>query len=537
MEAKYSILGYIGLLCLVVSLLGWAILTMFVHWFVITFLVLGVLGILAFASQNVEYIQYRLTKKSTAAGANMFVSVVIFGAIVVFLQILLTRHSTIFDMTEAKKFSLASQTIQLLEGMEEPINMLYLENPTDPGATTRAKELMDLYKHYSDELTSEIIDPEREPEKVEELAPVSLGAIYLQKGAAHEKVSPVDENNLTNAFMKLVKGGSRVVYFTTGHDESSIESQETNGLFAMNQILTEEGYEPKELQLYTMESVPDDAVAVVIAGPKKPFFEPEFDALKNYLDQGGKVFVMLDPERETGLDQFFADNYGIEFGNDWIVEYNPMMKLFGGSPNAPMAAEMGDHPIMQAFKNGMQAMTFPIVQSVKLKTSMPEGITGTEILKTSESSWIEKDLAAIRQSGTVGKDPGDEVGPISLAVAVSKPIENAGAPDEGSADDENSEDNVEELDAAPEMRIVAFGDANFAQNSNYRSSMDLFTNTVNWLSQQEDLISIRPKDDSGQPIMVSVVSAKMLFYTSLIITPGIVAIFGAFICLRRRYRG
>lgn len=536
MEAKFSFLGYIGLLCLVIGLLGWAIITQ-MHWFVILFLILGGLSLLGFASMNVEYLKYRLTKKSTAAGANMFVSVIIFGAIIVFIQILLTRHSSIFDMTEAKKFSLATQTTQLLEGIEEPINMLYLENPQDPGGATRAKELMELYKHYSDELTYEMIDPEREPEKVEELAPVSYGAIYLQKGAVHEKVSPIDENNLTNAFLKLVKGGSKVIYFTTGHDEGGLESQEPAGMFAMNQVLTEEGYEPKELQLYTMDSVPEDAVAVVIAGPRKPFFEPELEALKNYLDQGGKVFVMLDPERDTGLDAFFAENYGIVFGNDWIVEFNPLMRLLNTSPNQPMAAEMGDHPIMQAFQNGMQAMSFPIVQSVKLSPTMPEGMTGTEILKTGAQSWIKTDLEEIKRTKLIDPNPlpGEERGPVSLAVAVSKPIEVTDSPDE--SEEEITDDNVEKLDETPEMRIVAFGDANFAQNSNYRSSMDLFTNAVNWLSQQEDLISIRPKDDSGQPVMVSVVSAKMLFYTSLIITPGVVAAFGTFICLRRRYRG
>ncbi len=540
MQVKYSILGYLGLLFLIIGLLAWAIVTELTTLAVV-FMSLGGVVLLAYISINISYLVQKITGKTAVAGANMFISIVIFGAIVVFLEMILTRHSQKIDMTEAKKFSLASQTIQLLEGLEEPINMLYLENPSDPGATQNVKDMMELYQHHSSEVTYEIIDPERQPEKVEELAPVTLGAIYLQKGDVHEKVSPVDENNLTNAFLKIAKGGNRVVYFTTGHDESGLESQENNGLFAMNQVLSEEGYEPKDLQLYTEGSVPDDAVAVVIAGPQKPFFEPELDALKTYLDAGGKLFVMIDPEKNTGVEKLLEEHYGIVFGNNWVVENNPFMRMFGGSPNAPVISEVEEHPITSAFSNGVPAIMFPIVQSVRLKEELPEGVEGTEILKTSSESWIETDLEEIRRTSSVELNTGiDERGPVPIAVTVSKPIEDGGAveeTDDSLEEEDSTEDNVEELDVTNEMRIVAFGDSNFAQNANYRNSMDLFSNCVNWLARQEDMISIRPKDDSGQPIMVSQFDANKLFYTSMIITPGAVAIFGAFVCIRRRYRG
>ena len=87
------------------------------------------------------------------------------------------------------------------------------------------------------------------------------------------------------------------------------------------------------------------------------------------------------------------------------------------------------------------------------------------------------------------------------------------------------------------MRVVVFGDSDFIQNDRYLSSSDLLINAVNWLVQQEDMISIRAKDDSGQPIVLDAQKANVIFYMTLIVFPLMVALFGLFMVIWKRVRG
>ena len=72
----------------------------------------------------------------------------------------------------------------------------------------------------------------------------------MKKGERREKVVPISENNLTNAILKLVKSGEKIVYFTTGHDEPKIETtpDDEKGVAGIKDMLQEEGYKAKDLQ-------------------------------------------------------------------------------------------------------------------------------------------------------------------------------------------------------------------------------------------------------------------------------------------------
>lgn len=543
MHSKYTLLGILGLILVVIGLLVWAIITQFTPYSV-TPLVLGGVLLLAYALINVGFLSHKVTGRAAVEGTNMAIGVVIVLAIIVFLQMILTKYHTQFDLTQAKKFSLSSQTIQTLRGLKDELTFQYLINPSSPGETQNAKDLMDLYHFQTDKVKIEVIDPEKDPAKVQELAPVTLAAIYVRKGSQHEKVSPVDENNLTNAIMKLVKGGGRIVYFSTGHGERAFtDDTDRDGLSGMKKLLAEEGYEVKELQIASSDQVPADAVAVVVAGPQRPFFETEIATLENYLKYGGRMLVMLDPKTDSGLEKFFTDKFGVVFGDNYIVDNNPLMRLFGGgNPLSPMIGATETHPIVEAFKEGVPAMPFPIAQSVKLAEPLPTGEQGTIFIKTGKTAWGETDIQGLKTNNTAKFDEGaDEQGPIGLGVAITKPAEakvadasQAEATPEVKAETEPGE---EKKDEKPETRLVVYGDSDFATNKLVNNSYDLFINSINWLAKQEDLISIRPKEDSGQPVMISNVKANFVRYTSLLVLPLFVGIIGIAINVTKRMRG
>lgn len=504
----------------------------------IVFLVLGVLGTGAFVGLNYAEVLKAIQGRSAYEGFNMFFGIAVALVLTVVLYMLFDRRNVTLDYTEIQKFTLAPYTYNLLENLDEDIQLQYILNPVMIAQNTQAEDLMRLYSDFSDRVAYEIIDPEKEPQKINDIAPVTMGSIYVRRGELNEKVSPINENNLTNAILKINQGEQEVVYFTTGHGEPSIEdTQNGEAIGLMAGMLTDEGYDVQSIALFEMDSVPEDAAAIVIAGPRRPFIETELATLKQFMNEGGDVILFIDPlplgqSIASGLEEFLFTNYGILLGENWVIENNPLAQMFGGEPQAPMISMVEPHPITDAFAGSAQAIFFPIVRSVQATESAPEGLEIVEIISTSAQSWGETDLADLAATGEVGNDAGiDLQGPVPIAVAASMEVESdveVETAEEAEAEaTEMEEAGAETLDTADEMRLVVFGDSDFITNNYYQRSFDLFVNSVNWLSQQEDMISIRPKDDSGEPIVLTTVQANTLFYIPIIVIPGLVAVLGA----------
>jgi ABC-type uncharacterized transport system involved in gliding motility auxiliary subunit len=85
-------------------------------------------------------------------------------------------------------------------------------------------------------------------------------------------------------------------------------------------------------------------------------------------------------------------------------------------------------------------------------------------------------------------------------------------------------------------RIVAYGSSSFAAN-NYVGAFgnrDLFLNTVSWLAEEEDLISIRPREAKSTPIFLTPVQAAVFRWVPIGLTPLAIAMIGSVVWIRRR---
>jgi ABC-type uncharacterized transport system involved in gliding motility auxiliary subunit len=145
-------------------------------------------------------------------------------------------------------------------------------------------------------------------------------------------------------------------------------------------------------------------------------------------------------------------------------------------------------------------------------------------VESSPRSWAESDLKALLSSGTI--DPkGDKPGPVSLAAAVQ-----TGPPMPDPSKPEESETQK------PETRVVVFGDSDFAGNAGVgiQGNRDLFLNTVGWLSQQENLISIRAKAADDRRLTLTSAQQANIMWIVMLGIPA--AIFGMGIYSWRRRR-
>ena len=130
-------------------------------------------------------------------------------------------------------------------------------------------------------------------------------------------------------------------------------------------------------------------------------------------------------------------------------------------------------------------------------------------------------------------DKGDLAGPVSLAAAVSAPATDAPPPAPVPAAADGSKPPEP---SKPETRIVVFGDSDFVANRylGIPGNKDLFLNSVNWLAQQENLISIRPRDPESRGVTLTAERAQIIFWLSILIIPGLILALGVQTWWRRR---
>ncbi len=94
----------------------------------------------------------------------------------------------------------------------------------------------------------------------------------------------------------------------------------------------------------------------------------------------------------------------------------------------------------------------------------------------------------------------------------------------------------EAADGAPKARVAVFGDADFASNASLTlgANQDLFLNAVNWLTEEEALVGIRPLPPAVRSVVLSPVQSGLLFWTSVVFLPGAVVLAGVLVWWRRR---
>ena len=466
----------------------------------------------------------RQARFGTLAAASILVVFAILAAI----NYLSTRHNKRWDLTAAHQFSLSDQTKKVLQDLKEPVKIRVFARSDD---FQRFRDRLDEYAYQSKQVSTEYIDPEKRPGVAQQLGVTALGTVVIEYKGRNEKVNSEGEQELTNALIKVIQGRQPKVYFTQGHGEKDTVSADRGGYNAIVAGLTSGNFVVDKVVLAQQGAVPDDADVLVIAGPKTDFLAPELDAVKAYLTKGGKVLVLLDPvlkvdqPQPAGLQALLKD-WGIEAGNDIVLDVSGMGRLsLGTDESVPVAASYPAHPITENFN---LITAYPLARSMSPVEGSVNGHTAQKIVETSKSSWAETNLKSLTGGQPAKQDEGDEPGPVTLASAVSAPATVTPAPKTAAKEGDNPK--------PAETRIVAVGDSDFASNGalGVSGNRDLFLNTVNWLAQQENLISIRPRDPEDRRITLTADQERRIFYLTVLIVPGLVLLAGVQTWWRRR---
>ena len=511
--------------------------------------------------------------RATEAGTNAIfatISVLIILALINFLAI---RYQTRIDFTENQKFTLSPQTIEVLENLEQPVKLWIFDRGENPQYT----QLIENYQRQANgKFRFELVDPQTQPGKANQFGVKQLGEIHLQTGEKKEviisrQLEPLTESKLTNSIENIL--GSKIlnIYFLQGHGERELVDGQKGFSEAIN-ALENKNYIIESINLANISQVPEDADVLIIAGPQREFLEAEVTVLKAYLEAGGGVFIMLDPSTNPGLNDLFEE-WGVLVDDRLAIDDPKIGRLVGLDPWVVLVTSYGEHPITNNFGNGISL--YPFARPIESKSV--DGITESPLIWTNDQSWAETDLRGQLQFNQ-GRD---RLGPLSLGVAFARsstvgesgqtesditpipplPGQPPNEPEETSTSELEIEkettsaevisplpgqppselepqEMVEKLEnESEEARLVVLGNSQFATNGWFEQQLnrDVFLNSVTWLSKpEEQALSISPKKTTNRRIAMSLVTARFLSWTAIIILPLLAFTIGGILWWRRR---
>ena len=466
--------------------------------------------LLYYAIERPRAIKAFFAGRSARYGGGTLAMTVVFLAIVVLINWLagMDRLNQRLDLTESKQFSLAPQTIKVLTELDRPVRILafYQAGQGQEQITT----LLSQFAKYNPNLTYEFIDPNLRPGEARTYDVQYAGTTIVESGNKRQTIMGSTEGDLISGIIKVTRGDTKKVYFLAGHGEASIDGTDQAGYSSAKAALTAENYKVEPLALMSTGLVPGDAAVVVLAAPRTPMQPQELQALLNYLDAGGKAMLLAEPQRMAGLTEL-ADRFGVEIGKGVIIE--TAQNLYG-DPLVPVVAGQG-YLYSDITRNMPAATILPAATMVRAKQGGQPNpkYTVTPLVQTTDRAYMKTDLTSTRPQF----DPAVDVkGPVPMAVTVST------APDPAAT-----------AGSEPKKltRIAIIGDADFVSNNaiSLEGNRDFFVNSVNWLAEEESLISVRAKENTDRRLTLTGSSLILVGVGSVVLLPVLVLVVGAVI--------
>jgi ABC-type uncharacterized transport system involved in gliding motility auxiliary subunit len=457
---------------------------------------------------NTQLLKARQTKY--AAYATIYILVVI--AAIAIVNVLANRYNKSYDATANKRYSLSEQTAKIVKGLKPDATITYFDQSAQ---FQHAKDLLSQYSDLSTKVHVDYIDPDKKPQEARQAGIKNYGTAIVQVGDKKEEAKSMTEEGITGAFIRVLKNKTRTVCFVAGSGEHQIEDSDRNGYSNFKELVGKDNYESKSIDLLQKAEVANDCTALVVAGPTRDYQQPEVDALKKYVEDGGRVLFMLDPPLKIGRSEI-ADNdvltnllqsWGVTMNKDLILDLNPIGQLAGLGPQVALVTSYDSQPIVNGMKG--TATGFPLSRSIEIKNA--DKTTVQKMFSSSSTSLATNNLSS---PAIDPNDPKNKKGPLTIAAA--------GTYNTGKQDSQG--------------RFVVIGSSSWAANSfmKFNGNSDLALNTIDWLASDEDLISIRPKPEEDRRITMTRAQLNWVRISSQFLLPLVVVFAGVSVWWRRR---
>jgi ABC-type uncharacterized transport system involved in gliding motility auxiliary subunit len=480
-----SNIGKIGFLlaalCLVVVAAIRFILGAWIPFLYLLVALAGVALIVSFISDRKLYLEF-FTLRTTKHGMNMGVLILLVLGFLVCVNYVSVRHNKTWDLTQEKLNSLSDQSKKVLSSLKSDVTVKIFYKGSDAlGERQQARQAFEIYQenssHFKVDYINAYVNNMLAQEYLASLPDRDQQGVFVFIDHDGKKIrvqEPYGEEQITQALVKATRRGERKIYFIEGHGERELDSESQQGLKAFKQEMESASYQVATLNLYDKAEIPGDAAMVAIIGPKQPYLDNEIAVLKKYVQGGGKLLLALDPGENQNLSQL-ARQLGVDFKNNYVINLDPLTRQ--ASATALGIEFDRTSPITSPLLEGKTLTLFDLSSELEVEKTKDAKITVTPLVKSAPTSFVMNEL--------------------KKAVINTK--------------DQNSyplymfSKGTLEGDGAKEFTAVVVGDSDFFTNRFFLvgSNRDLAMNTLASLTDQGDLISIRPKVAKGTKVLLT----------------------------------
>jgi len=437
--------------------------------------------------------------------------VVLFLAVVGLLGWLSQLNPLSIDLSANQRNSLSAETIRLVRSLQHPVEITIFISPINDNREV-LERLFERYQHQQPLVKFRSLNPDLAPELLRQYDIRSDGEVLIEYQGRSEKISQVSEAKVTNAIQRLVRLGDRWLVFLQGHGERNPYSESNHDFSVFASRLAGHGFTIENLSLTQTNSIPQNTDVLVIASPQVALLPGEIELIQEYIERGGSLLWLADTGQTIDSMELISDQLTIEFLPGVIVD--PNAQLLGlNRIDFALVANYPRHPVTQ----GSDSLSlFPQAQALEY-----HGETNTwqqrSFLLSSDASWNETGSI----SGEVFKGDNDDEtpGPLDIGMTLSASHE----PDDA---------------AQFEQRIAIVGDADFLSNRylGNGSNLEIGLNLMNWLSHDDNLISISPRAAPDTLLELSQTQQIIIGLGFLLILPLLLFGSGLTIWLKRRNR-
>ncbi len=435
---------------------------------------------------------------------------ILFTGIIGMLAWLSTQYVYQADWTTGTRNSVSADTRRLLDGMEHPVSISAFVHD-DELLRSQIRGLIASYQRVKDDITLEFINPDKEPARARELGITGGGAIIIRYLDRSETIQTLNEQQLTNALLRLTRQSERWIVFLTGHGERRTVGTTNHGLGIFTRELERKGLNTHTVNLAESD-IPANTSLVVIASPRVDLLPGETEKLLRYIEQGGNLLWLAEPGGLHGLEPLAARLGFSLLPGVVVVDINSRM-LDTEDPTFVAITGYPRHEVTHA----MSAVTiYPEVAALEINDS--DTWNAVPLLTTQAHFWTE--LGKDREKPRFDRDSDERAGPLDIGVIFTRP---------------RTDESGENL---PMQRVIVIGDGDFLSNTylGNAGNLGLGLSMVQWLSHDDAALNIQIESAPDTRLELGKVAQALIVFGFLMGLPVLLLLTGIAVWLLRRRR-
>jgi len=399
------------------------------------------------------------------------------------------EYNVQWDISQNGRNTLSQASAEILQKMDGPVTVTVYVTDQDArlgDIRNLISEFLRLYQRIKPDFTFTFIDPTEHPKVTQEAGIKVNGEMVVTFNGRSEHLTIVNEQVFTNLLIRLVRSGEKLVMGLSGHGERRLDGRANHDLGEFGKQLSMKGFKTDSLNLAIAQDIPTNASVLIIASPQVDLLKGEVDKILAYVARGGNLLWLIDQESLRGL-QPLAEKLSITLTPGVVVD--PQSQQLKAPITFALGANYGQHPVTRNFNN---ITIFPFARQISLNES--KEWNSVSLVEVAQNGWVETGKL---ESDVTFDEMYDVAGPISIAAALRRTLQDR------------------------EQHVVVIGNGHFLANSylGNGSNLDFGINLINWLVEDENLITIQPRATLDSNLTMSKSALTVIVSVFLIILP------------------